>query len=55
MAKQLIKEKFKKGVVVNKTEMKRLIDENFDKITMEIRERVRYSDDTEGITIEIRY
>ena len=48
-------ENYNKGTVVNKGEMKRLIDENFDKIVMEIRQRTRYSDDTEGIVIEVRY
>jgi len=60
MAKQVktkvvYKENYNKGTIINKTEMKRLIDENFDKITMEIRQRTKYSDDTEGIVIEVRY
>lgn len=48
-------EKYKKGNVINKQEMLRSITENFDKITIEMRERTAYSDKTEGIVIEIRY
>jgi len=60
MAKQTIpkvvyQENYNKGSIINKNEMKRLIDENFDKIIMEIRQRTKYSDGTEGIVIEVRY
>ena len=60
MAKQVktkvvYQENYKKGSIINKSEMKRIIDENFDKITMEIKQRTKYSDDTDGIVIEVRY
>ncbi len=60
MAKQaktkvVYQENYNKGSIINKNEMKRLIDENFDKVVMEIRQRTKYSDDTEGIVIEVRY
>jgi hypothetical protein len=42
----MCQEKYRKGTIINKKEMKRLIDENFDKITMEMRERTKYSDGT---------
>jgi hypothetical protein len=48
-------EKYKKGNVINKKEMLRLITENIDKITIEIRERTAYSDKTEEIVISVRY
>jgi hypothetical protein len=48
-------EKYKKGNIINKDEMKRLINDNIDAIKMEMRERTKYSDGTEGITIEVRY
>lgn len=48
-------EKYIKGNVINKHEMLRLITENIDKITIEMRERTSYSDKTEGIVIEVRY
>lgn len=54
-AKVVYQEKYNKGCTINKSEMKRLIDENLNKITMEIRERKKYSDNTEGIVIEVRY
>lgn len=54
-AKAIYQEKYKKGTMVDKNEVKRLIDENIDKITMEMKERSKYSDGTEGIVIEIRF
>lgn len=48
-------EKYYKGNVINKQEMLRLISENIDKITMEMRERTAYSDKTEEIVISVRY
>lgn len=48
-------EKYKKGNVINKKEMLRLITENIDKITIEMRERTAYSDKTEEIVISVRY
>jgi len=48
-------EKYKKGVFLNKEEVKRMIDENIDKMSMEMRERKKYSDGTEGLVLEIRY
>lgn len=53
--KVVYQEKYNKGCTINKSEMKRLIDENINTITMEIRERKKYSDNTEGIVIEVRY
>lgn len=53
--KVIYQENYNKGSIINKTEMKRFIDENFDKICMEIKQRTKYSDDTEGIVIEFRY
>ncbi len=50
-----LREKYKKGTVVNKQEVLRLISENIDKITIEMRERTAYSDNTEELTISIRY
>lgn len=57
MAKTTIKlqEKYKKGVNINKPEVVKLITENIDKITMELRERTAYSDNTEELVISIRY
>jgi hypothetical protein len=60
MAKQnktkvVYQESYNKGSIINKSEVKRLIEENFDKIVMEIKQRTKYSDDTEGIVVEIRY
>ena len=48
-------EKYKKGVFVNKEEVKRMIDDNIEKMTMEMKERKKYSDGTEGLVLEIRY
>jgi hypothetical protein len=48
-------EKYKKGNMINKKEMLRLITENIDKITIEMRERTTYSDKTEEIVISVRY
>lgn len=53
--KIVYQEKYKKGSVVNKHEVKRILDENLDKIVVEIRERTKYSDDTEGLVVEIRF
>jgi hypothetical protein len=53
--KLVYQEKYKKGNVINKTEMLRLITENIDKITIEMRERTAYSDKTEEIVISVRY
>jgi hypothetical protein len=57
MAKVTIKlqEKYKKGVNINKQEVLRMVTENLDKITMEVRERTAYSDNTEELIISIRY
>lgn len=57
MAKVTInaQEKYKKGVNINKQEVLRLLTENLDKITLEIRERTAYSDNTEELIISIRY
>lgn len=48
-------EKYKKGVFLNKEEVKRMIDDNIDKMTMDMKERKKYSDGTEGLVLEIRY
>lgn len=48
-------EKYGKGNVINKNEMLRLISENIDKITIEMRERTAYSDKTEEIVISVRF
>lgn len=48
-------EKYKKGVVVDKNEILRLISENINEITIEMRERTAYSDKTEEIIISVRY
>lgn len=47
-------ENYIKGCYIDKKEIKRIIDENFDKIVIEIRQRTIYSDDKEGILIEIK-
>ena len=54
-AKLTHQEKYKKGNVVNKKEILRMITENIDKITIELRERTAYSDKTEEMIISIRY
>jgi len=54
-SKIVYQEKYKKGSVVNKHEVKRILDENLDKILVEIRERTKYSDNTEGIVVELRF
>ncbi len=54
-AKLTYQEKYKKGNVVNKKEILRLITENIDKITIEMRERTAYSDKTEEMVISVRY
>jgi phage-related protein len=51
----LYQEKYKKGTIVNKREILRMISENIDKITIEMRERTVYLDKQEGIVIEVRY
>lgn len=48
-------EKYKKGNVINKNEVLRLITENIDKITIEMRSRTAFSDETEEMVISIRY
>jgi hypothetical protein len=48
-------EKYYKGTVIDKEEILRLISDNIDKITIEIRERTAYSDKTEEIVISVRY
>ena len=53
--KLIYQKKYKKGNVINKKEMLKLITENIDKITIEMRERTKYSDDTEEIIISVRY
>ncbi len=57
MAKVTIiyQEKYKKGNVINKQEMLRVIKQNIDKITIEMRERTKYSDETEEMVISVRY
>lgn len=54
-SKIVYQEKYNKGSVIDKHEVKRLLNENLDKIVIEIRERTIYSDDTEGIVIELRF
>jgi hypothetical protein len=48
-------EKYYKGNVINKQEGLKLISDNIDKITMEMRERTKYSDKTEEMIISIRF
>lgn len=54
-SKIVLQEKYGKGNVINKTEVLRLVKENIEKITIELRERTLYDDKTEGLLIEIRY
>lgn len=54
-AKLTYQEKYKKGNVVNKREILRMITENIDKITIELRERTAYDDKTEEMVISVRY
>lgn len=51
--KIVYREKYYNGTVVNKSEIQRLINENIDKITMEIKERTKYQDGKETIVIKI--
>lgn len=51
--KIVYREKYYNGTVVNKSEIQRLINENIDKITMEIKERTKYQDGKEIIVIKI--
>ena len=50
-----LREKYKKGSVINKQEILRMVTENIDKIIIELRERTAYSDNTEEVVISIRY
>jgi hypothetical protein len=52
--KMILQEKYKKGVIANKSEIKRLVDDNFEKITMELRETIKYDDGSESVVVEIR-
>lgn len=54
-SKIIYREKYYKGNVVNSLEIKRMVDENIDDMTMEMRERTKYVDGTEGIVVELRY
>lgn len=51
--KIVYREKYYNGTVVNKSEIQRLINENIDKITTEIKERTKYQDGKEIIVIKI--
>lgn len=51
--KIVYREKYYNGTVVNKSEIQRLINENIDKITTEIKERTKYQDGKESIVIKI--
>ena len=51
--KIVYREKYYNGTVVNKSEIWRLINENIDKITTEIKERTKYQDGKETIVIKI--
>jgi len=51
--KIVYREKYYNGTVVNKSEIQRLINENIDKITTEIKERTKYQDGKETIVIKI--
>jgi len=48
-------EKYKKGIVIDKNEIKKIFDDNFDDIIIEIREKIIYSDKTEGVVIELKF
>ena len=54
-AKMVLQEKYKKGVIANKTEIQRIINENIDKIVVELRETIKYDDGTESVVVEIRF
>ena len=51
----IYQEKYKKGNEVDVWEIKKMIDDNIDDIIIEMRERTKYSDNTEGIVIELKY
>ena len=51
--KIVYREKYYNGTAVNKSEIQRLINENIDKITTEIKERTKYQDGKETIVIKI--
>ena len=51
--KIVYREKYYNGTAVNKSEIQRLINENIDKITTEIKERTKYQDGKESIVIKI--
>lgn len=53
--KIIVKAKYKKGNVINKHNMLKLINDNIDKITIEMRERTVYLDNTEEIIISVKY
>jgi hypothetical protein len=53
--KVIYQENYKAGIVIDKFELKRLIDENLHKIRMEIKQRTKYSDETEEIVVKIRF
>ena len=57
MAKNSItyQETYKKGTVVDKLEIKKMLDDNIDNIVVEMRERTKYSDGIEGIVIELKF
>ncbi len=57
MAKDEIQyqENYKKGNVINKNEIKRMIDENIEAIIITMSKRTKYKDGTEGIVIEVRF
>lgn len=50
----MYREKYNKGCEINKNEIHRLISENIHKIKVELRERTKYSDNTEEIVVSIR-
>jgi|LFRM01.2.fsa_nt_gb hypothetical protein len=54
-AKAIYQENYKAGTVIDKIELKRLIDENIDGIQMEMKQRIKYSDGTEEIVVKIRF
>lgn len=53
--KVLYRENYNKNTMINKTEMKRLIDENFENISIFMKQRTKYSDGIESIVIEIKF
>lgn len=54
-SKIVLQQKYKKGVIANKTEIQRMINENIDKIVVELRETIKYDDGTESVVVEIRF